>query len=436
MRYANILDMPLPISFPKVVSYKGKRYTWLWGAGCSPGQVESGWNNWDAWLQHRAPLQATHILTRGRACRFESRYRSDMRMARAQNHSALRFGIDRTKTEPSPGVYDEKELDRYKDMVDFALSIGLTPVVNLEWWTCSEKCDAAHWWLRPDYPDLLEAYVEKLLQKLGKSVKYFTVFNEPNVFTKLVFSENEGEWLGRKQRSAANLETVTANFVEGHKRAHPKSLVGIAQSTNWRSADDPATKMREDMWDYDFLDKIKDHLDFVGINPYMHTHYFADGDMIRGWWGLDPCIRAKGRRPTEPCNDMCPRVIYEVATAIFKRYQLPILITEHGQNDPHLEDGRRISFMAESFKWLHKAIREGVPVIGYFVWTIMDCFEWGNGYTDCFGLWHVDRDTLERTPRTSAEFYANVIAARGLTPAIYEKYKKYIAPIMCIPVNS
>lgn len=431
----NILDIRLPLLFPP---------GFLWGTATSAHQVEGGkngagfsnWGTWEVSPQRRAQLaregKQPESFVSGAGCDFRTRYADDFRIAGEFGHTAVRIGIDWAEVEPEPGRFDQAQLQRYRQMVDSARANGLEPVVTLFHWTHPGWFEETGGWKSTAAPALFERYAAAVLAELGAAVTWWTVLNEPNVYAFMSFAW--GNW-PPQENDPDSCALVQDHLVDAHRRAaaliraaHPAARIGIAQSCGWNEADVPAEKERMDQWNYAFVDRIRDTLDFTGVNVY-HHNVVTDGRSHNGWEGCDRCVE------TPVVSDlnwgMCPRSLAEVVREYWHRYRLPVMVTEHGQAVRERDDRRRCWFMWESLKWLHQVLAEGVPVLGYLHWSLIDNFEWASGYDPCFGLWSVDRQPgprfLERTPRRSAHLLRAIIQAGGLTDSIAAEFAADIA---------
>jgi len=144
-----------------------------------------------------------------------------------------------------------------------------------------------------------------------------------------------------------------------------------------------------------FLNKINNHLDYIGFDYYFHHRVV--------WY--PPFIKNKNKKTTDMGWEIYPEGIYHVLRYLAK-FNKPILILENGLADK--DDKYRAGFIKEHLYWIHKAIKDNVDVRGYFYWSLLDNFEWAGGYGPKFGLHEVDRKTFERTPRPSAKVYAKI----------------------------
>ncbi len=427
----NIRDAQLPLIFPAA---------FLWGGATAPHQVEGSPNsNWGRWERSGARIKELKDQGKnpadfisGPACEFDTRYPQDFALAKTLGHNAIRFGPSWAAIEPREGTFNTQVLARYRDMLLCARASGLEPVFTLYHWVHPGWLENAGGWKRPDAPKLFERFVATLIEYVGDHVTYYTVINEPNVYG--TFSFRWGIW-PPKECGETGYRDVINNLAEGHRLAHalikqanPKALVGIAQNIGWHESTNPAIKAEKDMWNYEFVDAILPHLDFIGINLYMHSA-FNPGEAIQdGAQGCDPCTAHPVVSDFPPKGwGMCPRAIYEVIKEFSARYpRMPLMVTEHGHAVHEMEDRRRCWYLWESLKWIHKAVEEGVDLRGYLHWSLMDNFEWAEGYAPQFGLIHIDRKTQERKPRESAFLFRDIIAASGLTQDTAEKYRGLI----------
>jgi len=422
----NIANVHIPALLP--IKY--------WGSASSGYQVEGGLNsNWTndelaraAQLWQGGKNPDDYIC--GIACQFDTRYPDDMLMAKGLGHNAIRFGIGWDKVEPMQGIFDEEVLTRVEDMVSFAQGIGLEKIVfNFYHWTHPMWFEESGGWKRDDAPELFAKFVDRVHQRVYKYVDTYTVINEPNVYAN--FSYRWGIWPPHEEDEAGYQKAIE-NIARGHelackliKRWNIHAKIGIAQAAAWKTSDDPTIKAEMDKWNFDFTDRIRDSLDFVGINVYFDEHHPKGGPDQNGFEGKDACT---DHPVVSDMNwAMCPRALYEVAKEFHCRYSLPMMVTEHGHAVGEFYDDRRCWYIWESLKWLHKlTVEDKIPLIGYLHWSLLDNFEWAYGWGPKFGLIHVDRATQKRTPRASAHLLRDIIAAGALTQEIADKYKDVI----------
>jgi len=451
--FGNTLDSRLPLYFPK--NADGEDF--FIGSGNSAGQAETmaPWCNWAQWLTSTSRIKklvdsgdaAKNGLMSympGKSYEFERTYSRVMRVVRDDGHNTMRISVDHAKVEPVPGFYDEWEIARYIVMIDFARSINLRIVLTFDHWTRNHAYELLGGWLNDEYPSIFARFVEKMMQAIGPRVKYFCVLNEPNVWGPFVYNPVYGDQWLEHERTLENHACVRDHYIEAHKlcyhiilRYNPHARIGIAVGAVWRSADEKATKDLHDVTDFEILDKIQDELHWIGVNPYMHAHFYADGTVIAGWDCKDPCSHAVLPNTVHVRTgerwSICPRAIYEVVILMHERYRKPIMITEHGQYFADVEDPLRPNhdpdrcwYIWQGLMWLHKAIEDGACVIGYLHWSTVDSFEWTAGLNSKFGLYAYDASTGEFKPKTSARMFARICNDNGLTQETAQEYAEEI----------
>ena len=404
-----------------------------WGGAFASYQVSgcnnTNWSDWENSASRYLSLKFSGELEKysyenficADACRHDRRFVSDFNLAKKLGHNAIRCGSEPAKIMPAKGVIDTKEIKRIVKMVKHLNKIGLKPYWNLWHWTIPSWWENEGGWESPDAVSNFEFLVQAVVDALVPlGVTHFITMNETSVFAKL--SYEYGCWPPQVQNAVA-MERVTEALAQGHisaykiiKTACPNSKVGVAHGLGNKqmtedTAEQRAWKEKENMeWDWHFLDKIRDYQDFIGVN-----HYF------RGIFG-----EHKAEVVSDLGWEMYPRSLYDTVTDVWSRYKKPIIITEHGCADA--DDSRRPWFLWESLLWLHKAMEEGVPVLGYLHWSLMDNFEWAQGFWPRFGLVGIDRkNNLKRIPKKSAYLYRDIIRANGLTSDIAQKYKDIVA---------
>ncbi len=417
------------------------------------GGKQGNWPDWERskprlrqLLQDGVEPKRLREFIAGDACKFNEHYKQDFSMAHAFGHNAIRFSIDWLRIEPEQGVYDEAELNRYRDMCNTARSMGLVPIITLYHWTHPRWFERAGGWTQSDAAEQFARLVQKVLPYLG-AIKYFTVLNEPNVYA--TFSYRWDMWPPQMASEGAYWEAfrqLQGAYRASHaliKELLPEAQVGIAMAINWNASNDPAQKAQEDKFHTDWIDPLHAAglVDFVGIQTYMHSYWDTNDPSKNrfGWEGHDPCtdhpVRSDMIGAKHEHWGMCPQAIYRTVTETYARYKVPVMVTEHGHAISDMLDHRRCWYLWESVGWLEKAVREGVPLIGYLHWSLMDNFEWKYGFGPTFGLFMVDRTTQKRHPRFSAVLYRDIIYANGRTLELAGRYASVISrPFVAVAV--
>jgi beta-glucosidase len=363
-----------------------------WGTATSAYQVEGGIRN--DWSQAGKKYDA------GRACDHYNRFEEDFDLAKKMNNNVLRFSIEWARIEPEEGKFNQKEIEHYRKVILALKKRNLEPFVTLYHWTLPVWFVEKGHWLSKKSPDYFTKYVEFVVKNLS-DVKFWITINEPNVYTSHSFLK--GDW-PPQTKSFFKTQEVLRSLIASHKKSYqiihkisPTSKVGIAKNnTHFKGI----LKFFSDYyWNYQFLDAIKDYQDFIGLNYYFSRSLLST---------LFPV----GRKEISDLNwGISPRGIYYVLKNL-KRYNKPIYITENGLADA--KDEKRTNFIINHLKWIHKAIKEGVNVRGYFHWSLLDNFEWDKGFGPRFGLVEIDYKTLKRKPRSSSKIYAKICKNNAL----------------------
>lgn len=393
----------------------------LWGASTSAHQVEGGThNNWSEWEQspaRLAQLEKDGLIKKygrenfisGRAADHYHRYKEDFALARSLGHNAARISIEWSRVEPEEGKFDAEAIAHYRDAIAAIRANGMEPFVTLWHWTVPlwfrdkhefEKRGNVHYFVR---------FAEKMVAELS-DVTFWLTLNEPEVYA-------SGHYLrGIKPPQKKDLFLALAvyeNLICAHragyraiKKIRPGAQVGIAKNNVYYEAHEGRAwnvvlKGVAD-WAFNcyFLNHIKNHQDFIGLNHYFHNR-------IDGWFGKN-----ENKRTNDMGWELYPEGIFHVL-ADLKKYRVPIYVTENGLADAH--DTQREWFLRETLANVHRAINEGgVDVRGYLHWSLMDNFEWADGFWPRFGLIEIDYATQERKPRQSAVFYKKVCDGNGV----------------------
>ncbi|RYZ08331.1 MAG: beta-glucosidase [Myxococcales bacterium] len=444
------------MSFPK---------QFTWGAAAASYQIEGahqaegkGESVWDMFVRKKGAIFQGH--TGDVACDHYHRYAEDVALWQQVGLQAYRLSVSWPRVLPEgTGSVSAGGLAFYDRLVDSLLSAGITPWVTCFHWDFPVALYHRGGWQNPDSASWFADYVAILSERLSDRVRHFMTFNEPQCFL-LMGLETAAQAPGDKLREQ---EVVRAqhNVLVAHGkavqalRAHAKQPLQIGYApvgvVSIPATEDPqdvaAAKQRMataegSRWDnvswYDpvFLGKyperdgllsklppgferdlplIAQPLDFCGTNIYF-------GAKVRAKESGKPEIvpEAPGAPITAFNWPVTPSALYYGPQFFWERYGKPVVITENGLScrdwvsvDGAVHDPNRVDFMTRYLRELHRAVQEGVNVSGYFHWSIMDNFEWAEGYKERFGLIHVDYQTQKRTLKDSALWYAKVIASNG-----------------------
>ncbi len=402
----------------------------LWGASTASYQVEGGitnqWSKWEkasaavlaekavrdlTWLPNYETLKpqlsdpANYIS--GTGVEHYERYAEDFDILSSLHMNAFRFGVEWARLEPREGEWDEAAVQHYRDYITALKSRGIEPVLNIWHWTMPLWFMAKGGFEKRGNLVLFERFVQKVSKDIAGDVRYILTLNEPNVYAS--FSYFSGDWPPQRKRPFLMFK-VYRHLALAHKRAYvilksesPERQIGFAaQLGDTRSVyptnlfNRVTAKALQYAWNWWFLNRTKNHLDFIGINYYF-TEY-------RDWLG-------RLKNPSKPQSDlgwyMQPGGIYNILSNTWNRYQKPLVITENGLADA--TDSQREWWLRETIAAIKKALEEGIGLFGYLHWSLLDNFEWAYGWWPKFGLVSIDRKTMKRTVRPSAWWFAKQI---------------------------
>lgn len=364
----------------------------IWGAATSSYQVEGGIDNCD-WAQE---------FPAGKACDHYHKFKKDFDLLEELNLGAYRFSIEWSRIEPEPGEFDQEEIEHYKKVLKELKSRNIKTTVTLHHFTTPLWLTEKGGWANSEIVFYFNRYAEKVFQELDDLVDYWVTINEPLVY--VGESYLAGEWPPQRENPYLALKVIY-NQVKVHRKVYdafkeenPNSEVGIVTNNAYFEADHWWDKSMTSLMRYFnndwFLNRVEAQTDFIGLNYYFHNK-------VKFPWRVEN----DNGVTTDMGWEIYPEGIYHVLKDL-KKYDKPIFITENGLADA--QDQHRKEFIKNHLRWIHKAIEEDVNVKGYFHWSLMDNFEWADGYEPRFGLIEVDYDTLGRTIRDSARYYAQI----------------------------
>jgi len=412
----------------------------LWGTATSSHQVEGHNENNDWWEWEKEPGHIKDGSRSGAACDWWNRAEEDLKTAAEMGQNAHRLSVEWSRIEPQEGEWDEKAIARYRRLLEFMHQVGLKPMVTLHHFTNPRWLAARGGWETREVIPLFERYVTKVVESLGDLCDLWCTINEPNVYA--YQSYGVAVWPPQK-KSLLLLFRVLRNMVEAHAAAYhtihrlqPEAQVGLAYNMHIIDPANPSSPLdRAVAWAQDYLfnrlflkgvtegrmcfplgkgeliEKAADSVDFSGLNYYSRHLVTFDlrcaGEMF-------------GRRFTAPGSETGPGTwgefyplgLYRLVRELVA-YGKPIYITENGC--PDNTDEQRPRFIITHLTALWKAIQEGAPVKGYFFWSLIDNFEWAEGWGMRFGLIALDEKTQERRMKRSGELYARICQAKALT---------------------
>ena len=433
----------------------------LWGTAASSYQIEGathedgrGEGIWDRFCT--VPGAVRNGETGDVACDFFHRYPEDVALMRELGVDAFRFSVSWPRILPAGrGRVEPRGLDFYDRLVDELLAADIRPFCNLFHWDLPQPLEDEGGWPARSTAEAFVELGEAVAARLGDRVRDWSTHNEPWCAAWLGYGTGEHA-PGRQDRGAAvaaahHLLLAHGWAVEAIRREAADPRVGIILDSvpMHAASDDPAdaaaARAADALRNRFFLDgalrgsypedalellapiepPVRDGdmaalappLDWVGINNYTRSVVRADPS------GEPREVRPPEGRLTAMDNEVYPAGIYEVLTRLHREYSPQVIyVTENGAafgdvrgHDGHVHDPERIEYLAGYLEAVARAIAEGAPVHGYFVWSLLDNFEWNHGYGRRFGLVYVDYPTLERVPKDSFFWYRDLIAASRKT---------------------
>jgi len=370
----------------------------LLGAAISAHQVEgnnvdSDWWHWEK--QGRVPES-------GQACDHYNRYSADFQIARDIGLNAMRISIEWARIEPEQGKWDHQAVEHYRQVLKDMKSKGLSRMVTLHHFTLPQWLALKGGFETQDGVEAFARYSWFVAENLGDEIDLWCTINEPEVFSSQGYYK--GIWPPFK-RNALKLVTVYRNLTKAHIRAYraiksakPQAEVGIVKNNVHYEPyqGNPVNRMACAAADYFgnrwFLDRIRRDTDFIGLNFYF-TRVIS----------IDFSGAHVANSPERPKSDMgwqtFPEGIYHALSGL-KRYGKPVYVTENGI--ANARDDMRMDYIRQHIGWALKARAEGLDLRGYYYWSLMDNYEWSDGFGPLFGLVEVDYSTQARKVRPSA----------------------------------
>jgi beta-glucosidase len=438
-----------------------------WGAATAAYQVEGGAREggkgesiWDRFAH--TPGRIKDGEAGDRACDSYHRFRDDVALLRAMHMNSYRFSIAWPRIQPEGrGPANAAGLDYYRRLIDALLAAGIRPFPTLYHWDLPQALEERGGWPERDTAARFAEYAHLVVRALGDRVGDWMLFNEPSIFT--LFGYGQGIHApGRRDRTALLRATHVVALAQGEgfravKEERPGVRVGSAFSMSpcepgSGAADDAEAAERMHGWVNDWflraalrgeypacferglpaeldvregdMARVAAPLDFVGINLYSRMLVHADPKDRLGLGARSLGLGGYDGPQTDFGWEVWPDALYDAVMRVTRDYGRPVIeITENGCSyadgpgpDGVIRDQRRIDFFRGYLAALGHAIADGADVRGYHAWTLMDNFEWAEGFAQRFGLAWTDVATCDRTLKQSGEWLGRVAAENGLDP--------------------
>ena len=415
----------------------------LIGAATAAHQVEGNNINSDYWLQERMP-HSSFTEPSGDACDHYHRYEEDIRLLAEAGLNAYRFSVEWARIEPEEGRFDENEIAHYRDVIACCKKHGVEPVVTLMHFTSPAWLIRKGGWEADSTVEDFRRYAAFVTERLGPELRYICTINEANMGLQLAAIEKRfrlmAEQAAKKAASGAkaaegtvqvgmNFEKMMENmkfaamenarafgtpqpqiFVSSRTahgdelvmRAHqaakeavkavcPQVKVGLTLSLHDLQALPGGEPFAAAAWEEEFahyLPYIRDD-DFLGVQNYTRTVYGPQGQLPA----------PEGAELTQMDYEFYPQGLEHVIRKVAEGFHGALMVTENGIATA--DDSRRVAFIDAALAGVRKCLADGLPVKGYFYWSLLDNFEWQKGFAMQFGLIAVDRATQARAPKES-----------------------------------
>jgi beta-glucosidase len=459
----------LPLFTPEVTAQVGARAAagehsfpqdFLWGSATASYQVEGavheggrGVSIWDTFSH--TPGKVDHGDTGDVADDFYHRYRDDIRLMKDLGLKTFRFSVAWPRIFPNgTGTPNQQGVDFYLRLADALLEAGIQPFCTLYHWDLPQVLQDRGGWENRDTAKAFADYAGYTAGKLGDRVKHYMTMNELRTFVEV--GNKEGRHAPGLRLPPGRLAQLTHHVVLGHGLAVQAIRANVAAGTKVGVAENPVattpiiesqehitaahkafreenamylTVIKEGRYTEQYLRRlgadapkftaeelriIASPIDFVGTNIYQPAYVRAEAGE-RGYVMVPP--PASYPHMYSSWLTIGPEALYWVPKLVSELWDVrEIYITENGASstdtiaaDGHIYDTDRVMYLRNYLTQLQRAVSDGVPVKGYFLWSLLDNFEWADGYDKRFGITYVDFKTQKRTPKLSSNFYAEVI---------------------------
>lgn len=419
--------------------------SFLLGAATAAHQVEGFNTNSDCWAQENMP-HSTYKEKSGIACDHYNRYEDDIKLMKAAGLNAYRFSIEWARIQPEEGVFDEKEIEHYRKVIACCKENGIEPVVTLFHFSSPIWIIRKGGWEAETVVADFAKYVSYVVKSLGSELNYICTINEANMGLQVAAIARRYEMMARKAAAAAqsggevqmglNMQAMIENAkiqamenaqifgtpkpncfnlggcehsdlltMKCHQAAKkiikelfPHIQVGLTLSLHDLQPVGGGENRADAIWAEEFthyLPYIQDD-DFLGVQNYTRTLVGPEEDL--------PV--PEGAERTQMGYEYYPQALEHVIRSVAKDFKGNLIVTENGTSTD--DDARRVAFIKTATDGVANCIADGIPVKGYFYWSLMDNFEWQMGYRMRFGLISVSRETMERTPKESLSYLGRI----------------------------
>lgn len=426
----------------------------LWGAATAAHQNEGMNVHNDFWAWEQAGNHTADGTVSGQAADWWNRAEEDFDRAAELGLNTLRLSVEWSRIEPAPGKWNVAALGRYREMLQALRQRGIRPMVTLHHFTNPRWLSDRGGWLRPEVVPAFARYAAHVAEALGDLCDSWCTLNEPAVYA--AFAYILGRWPG--ETGLLPFIRVTRHQFRAHAAAYravrdvrPNARVGLVQHFAGFEPSDPGSRgdrlvaaVRDIALNWRLVEGVVtgrlklpyglglrrhqgalNSSDFIGVNYYGRHPLRFDGGSPGTLFASPGQVRPERAWPVPWQDREIDASGLERFLVRLARYGKPLFVTENGVADA--EDGVRPGFILTHLAALHRALRKGADVRGYYHWTLVDNYEWAEGWTTRFGLFALDPKTQVRTPRPSARLFQEVVRANAITEDLVERWAPGVA---------
>ena len=425
----------------------------LWGVSTAAHQFEGGdvQNQWCEW-ERQGHIRSGDV--RGMACDWWRNAEADLDLCRDLGLNAIRISVEWARLEPEPGRWDRTAVERYRQILYAIRQRGMRPFITLHHFTNPLWFEKREAFLLHESPELFATFAEFAVQSFGEFCSDWVTFNEPNVYA--VFGYMFGEFPPGKRNAVMECALALSNMHRAHASAFEKihriqkdARAGLC--VNWvdfqPATNSPADRLLAYSYDAVFnrssfqllrsgsmkfpfgalapdVPEVVDKADFMGLNIYNRLHVRSGwGEQFLSTGGIYVPAEVPQGDPgvSQPYGEACPDAIAP-AVKEYAKLGVPIYLLENGV--PDATDRIRPWVLVQSVHNVAKLIYSGHDIRGYFHWSLVDNFEWNEGWKLRFGLYRLDPVTQVRTARPSAEIYRAIIKNQGVSDELYGRFSE------------
>ncbi len=421
------------LNFPK---------SFFWGTATASHQVEgdctnNNWYNWENSLDSKGKPTIKDNQKAGLACDHWNRYKEDTELLKKLGVSHYRLSLEWSKIEPEKGKFNQNAITHYKNVIDHLIDNNITPYITLHHFTNPIWFDKLGGFEKQKNIEYFIIYCKEVFSLYSDVVKYWCTINEPEVYSVMGYFSGV---FPPGNKDAQLTATVHKNLLISHTKVYyelkkmsngdtckigiVKNVMQFDPARRWHLLDWLACRITDIVYNkmslsYLKFGKIKINIpffinlaytdtkagkatDFFGLNYYSHVHLKFQFNTHEFFTNVYPDKDIMTDMPYTIYPEGLYRAIHQV-----KSIGKPIIITENGIADA--KDDRRALFIRRYIFAMNRALNEGIDIKGYFYWSLMDNFEWAEGYDMKFGLYEVDFDTQNRKLREGSKEFIKII---------------------------